>query len=144
MANSPRLKLLLTQDTLCQAQSSKTYKEHSHRRIDAFPQCFPMFSPMSSYCLSIRSYPPTPAASRGSALEEDLLATRGQKRKADTQEEGKKREAARSEEARRREEARSSYRGLCWPLRQPQLPEKSQPQDEASKLEAGSAGKPAE
>ena len=53
-------------------------------------------------------YPPTPAANRGSALEEDLLATRGQKRKADRQEEEKKREAARSGQARRREEARSS------------------------------------
>jgi hypothetical protein len=55
----------------------------------------------------VHKYPPTPAASRGSTLEEDLLATRGQKRKADKQEEQKKPEAARSGQARRREEDRS-------------------------------------
>ena len=38
-------------------------------------------------------YPPTPAACRGSALKEDLLATRGQNRKADKQEEEKKPES---------------------------------------------------
>ena len=76
---------------------------------------------------------------RQSALEEDLLATRGQKRKADTQEEGKKREAARSGQARRREEARSSQGP--WTAA---VLEEGQPQDEASKLEAGSAGRHAE
>ena len=112
-------------------------------------------------------YPPTPAASRGSALEEDLLATRGQRRKADTQEEGKKREAARSGQARRREEARSS-KGFMLELggwktasfliasessvrtggRCPQARPVFQAPDlgraRPSKLEAGSAGRPAE
>ena len=40
-------------------------------------------------------YPPTPAASRGSASEEALLATRGEERKLDKQEEEKQPEAAR-------------------------------------------------
>ena len=46
-------------------------------------------------------------------MEEDLLATRGHKRKADKQEEKKKREAARGGQARRREEP-DAARGSCW------------------------------
>ena len=56
---------------------------------------YSIFCIYNLYHTYIYIYPPTPAASRGSASEEALLATRGEKRKLDKQEEEKQPEAAR-------------------------------------------------